>query len=132
MPAAYSLDLRQKINNAYQNKKGSMRTIANQFGVSFGTVKNYIQRFRETKTLNPSPPGGGNSPKVKRIHEPFLRTLIKKEPDLTLEELSQRFESEFLISVSVSAMDRALRRFEMTRKKKRFMIQRKKVNELKS
>jgi transposase len=44
MPAAYSIDLRQRILNAYEAKEGSQRTLAKRFQVSLSFVKRLIRR----------------------------------------------------------------------------------------
>jgi putative transposase len=48
MPAPYSLDLRQKVVEAYVNKEGSIRKLAERFKISKNVVSSFIARFRST------------------------------------------------------------------------------------
>ena len=59
MPAAYSMDLRQRIINAYEAKEGSPRNLAKRFQVSLSFVKRLVIRYRETGLVKPKPHGGG-------------------------------------------------------------------------
>ena len=45
MPAPYSIDLRQRVINAYEAKEGSQRQIAQRFQVSQSFVKRLIYRY---------------------------------------------------------------------------------------
>ena len=53
MPAPYSIDLRQRVINAYEAKEGSQRQIAERFQVSHSFVKKLIYRYRQTGTIEP-------------------------------------------------------------------------------
>ena len=44
MPS-YSLDLRQKVVESYENKEGSIRTIAKRFKVSKDFVQRLLKRY---------------------------------------------------------------------------------------
>lgn len=118
MAAPYSLDLRRKILDAYLNEEGSMRKIAERFGVSLWFVYNLLKRYRKENTIEPRKHKSGNHPKVLPKHVPFLKKLIEKENDLTLREICSRFEEEFSIIVSVSSMNESLKRLGISRKKK--------------
>ena len=53
-----SVDLRQRIIDAYFSGKGSIRKIAERFAVSFSTVWLRVKRYRTTGEVNPKPHGG--------------------------------------------------------------------------
>lgn len=59
MAAAYSLDLRQRVIEAYTNGEGSMRQLGRRFKVSLNFVKRLIQRFRGEASLRPKAHAGG-------------------------------------------------------------------------
>ena len=42
--AAYSIDLRQKILSAWQNKEGTQRELAKRFKVSLSFLRNFLRR----------------------------------------------------------------------------------------
>jgi transposase len=46
--AAYSIDLRQKILSAWQNKEGTQRELAKRFKVSLSFLRDFLCRYRET------------------------------------------------------------------------------------
>ncbi|MEO1510410.1 MAG: IS630 family transposase, partial [Cyanobacteria bacterium J06633_23] len=53
MPKAYSLDLRQKIVDAYDRGDISQRGLANQFGVAKSFVQKLLKQRRETNSIAP-------------------------------------------------------------------------------
>jgi len=117
MPVAYSIDLRQKVVDAYKNKEGSMRILAKRFKVSFSFVYSLLKRYSRTGSVNPKPHAGGQVSKIKTDGKKFLKELIKEQPGLTLEELSVEYSKHFQV-VGSSTIDRTLKKLKLTRKKK--------------
>lgn len=117
MPVAYSVDLRQKVVEAYKQKEGSMRVLATRFKVSFSFVYGLLKRYSETGSVAPKPHGGGQVSKIDKTGEKFLKELIKEHPSLTLEELSLEYSNKFQ-SVGSSTIERTLKKLKITRKKK--------------
>src|SRR5919106_3930839 len=116
MPAPYSLDLRQKVVEAYVNKEGSIRKLAERFKISKNAVSS--ARFRDTGKVHPKRREvPGNPAKIDEERAQYLAEVLQREPDLTLNELCQRFEAHFGHSMSTSAMDRGLKKHKITRKK---------------
>ena len=58
----YSLDLRQKILDAYDHKRGSQRTVAALFGVSCAFLEQLLRRRRTIGEIAPRPHAGGRQP----------------------------------------------------------------------
>ena len=56
---AYSIDLRQKLLHACDQRLGSHRTIATRFGVSLSVVEKWLRRRRATGAISPRPHAGG-------------------------------------------------------------------------
>lgn len=129
MAAAYSLDLRQRVIEAYTNGEGSMRQLSRRFKVSLNFVKRLIQRFRGEGSLRPKAHAGGRRALVDERGKEFLRALLKHAPDLTLREVCERFHAQFQRTVSISAMNETLRKMRITRKKKPSMIRKKGLSE---
>ncbi|MBF0230507.1 MAG: transposase [Desulfamplus sp.] len=124
----YSRDLRAKVLKAYNDKEGSMRALAEHFMVSLSFVFTLIKRFNENGHINPKPHGGCRNPAIDEAGCKYLIKLIERNVDLTLEELCSLYEKEFSKKVSKSAMDRTLKKLNITRKKRRCMILKKRAS----
>src|SRR5205085_12561481 len=72
----------------------------------------------EKRARAPKPHGGGHGPLVDEAGGEFLRAVLAEASDLTHNELCERYEGRFACKVSTSSMDRALRRLNVTRKKR--------------
>ena len=59
---AYSMDLRQRVVRACDEKVGSQRRIAELFGVSLSWVEKLLRRRRQTGSIAPKAHGGGGRP----------------------------------------------------------------------
>jgi transposase len=116
---AYSNDLRRKIVAAYERGHHSQREIAELFGVSPATVRNFIRRKRERGAPDQLPRGGGAPARIDDAARAELRRLIAASPDATLEEAREHLAREAGVSVGLSAVCRALARLGLPRKKSR-------------
>ena len=114
---AYSIDLRQKIVEAYDRGVGSQRQIAETFGVSRSFVEKLLYRRRTTGNIAPLPQGGGGKPALDNETLALVRQLVKEEPDATLEELCEAVHRQRGVRVSVSNMCTRLKHMGLPRKK---------------
>ena len=81
---AYSLDLRQRIINAHNNRENSVRQLASRFQVSANFVQKLIRRYHNEGTrLEPNPHGGGSVPKLAN-HLSVVQQLVEEDNDATL------------------------------------------------
>jgi len=128
---AYSLDLRQKIVEAYLNGQGSMRQLATQFNVARSFVQKIIQRYQDEGTLAPKPRGGQVPPKLAPEYWPIVKALVEADNDATLAELCEQLEQKTGVRISVSVMCRLLQKLNLTRKKSLSMRPKPKPNEFK-
>jgi transposase len=117
----YSIDLRQRIVGAYQNREGSVRELAERFAVAPNTVQNYLTLARVTGDLAPCPHGGGMPRKIDEAGERALCTLLEEKSHSTLAELIEQMERRRHVHVSIATMARTLERMEITRKKGRWV-----------
>lgn len=117
MPAALSVDLRQRVIAAYQAKEGSQRQLAERFKVSLSFIRDLRRHYRETGTVEPKPHGGGAVAKLGELQLPIVQALIEAQPDALLEELCERFAQKSGIQVSASTMQRAGCRLGLSVKK---------------
>jgi transposase len=82
-----SLDLRERILAAYDNREGSREEIAVRFRVSLGMVKKLLQQRRRTGDIAPRHHLAGRKPTILPVHRNQFRSLLTKKNDFTLKEL---------------------------------------------
>jgi transposase len=115
---AYSLDLRAKVLEAYLQKEGSIRQLAQRFKVSARFVWELLHRFRRTESYAPKPPGGGNPACITPSQYEIIADLVKQYPEATLKELCEPLQEKCQIAPSKSSMQRVLDKLQLTRKKR--------------
>jgi transposase len=115
---AYSNDLRRKIVAAYERGHRSQREIAELFGISPATVRNFVRRQRERGSPDALPRAGGAPARIDDAARSELRQLIASSPDATLEEAQSRLR-QVGVRVGLSAVCRALSKLGLPRKKSR-------------
>ena len=116
MPAAYSLDLRERVIDAVE-AGASRRRAAAVFKVSISTVIRWAKRVAETGSYAPLPSGGDHKSKDVEAHKDWLLSVITAEPDLTLEEIQGRLKATHDLPKSQSCLWRFFARHDVTFKK---------------
>jgi transposase len=114
---AYSVDLRQKIIEAHNQKEGSQRQLAKRFRVSLSFIENLLKRYRTEGTVEPRAHGGGRVAKLSVEQEKVLVNLVAEDNDAILVELCARLEQQIGVSVSRATMGRIVQKLKLTRKK---------------
>jgi transposase len=117
----YSLDLRQKILRAYDQRLGSQRALAALFGVSQSFLEKLLQRRRTSGAIAPRPHAGGRPPHYDEAALTLVRQWVREQPDATLEELCTQLQQQCGLRVSVPTMSRILTRLGLPRKKSHSM-----------
>ena len=112
---AYSMDLRERVAAACDEGGATREPIAARFSVRVRWVRDLLRRRRETGSIAPRPHGGGRAPAFDGAGAARLREAVRAEPDATLEELGRAAG----VACSPAAVDRALRRLGITRKRSR-------------
>ncbi len=115
---AYSVDLRQKIIEAHNQKEGSQRQLAKRFRVSLSFIENLLKRYRTEGTVEPRAHGGGRVAKLSREQEQVLVNLVAEDNDAILVELCARLDEQTGVKVSRATMGRVVQKLKLTRKKK--------------
>ena len=115
---AYSLDLRQRVVNAYEQGQGSIAEIAAIFNVGQSFVKKMIRQWRATGDLSPMPHGGGRAPSLENKQLRLLQSKVRQQPDVSLAELQAHVQAEAHLLVSHATISRALCRLDLPRKKR--------------
>lgn len=117
MPGPYSQDLRERVIAALEAGKQTQPDIAETFGLSVSTVEKWWQRWRETHSCAAKPHGGGQTRRLEAC-EGAIRAAVKRQPDITLAELSEQMKAECGVRASSSMMSRELSRLGLPRKKR--------------
>jgi len=126
---AYSLDLRQKVIDAYNRKEGSQRQLAKRFSVSLSFIQDLLKRYREDKTIESRAHKGGGSTKLNDEQVALVVKLVEDDNDAILVELCERLEQQSGVRVSRATMGRITQKLCLTRKKSHFMPVNEIVNE---
>jgi transposase len=115
----YSLDLRQKIVDAYDKGDISQRKLAKTFGVAVSFVSKILLQHRRSGTLGPKIRTEQTPIKLNPDQLEVLRQLVEEQPDVTLGELQERLREKTNVSIGISTIDRMLRlHLNLTFKKK--------------
>lgn len=119
--APYSLDLRQKVVQAYERGVGSQRQVADLFGVSLGFVEKIFKQLRDTGDLAPKPHAGGQASRLDPDAQQRLRGWLHEQTDLTLVELMERLDTQLGIRIGHSRLNVVLQQLGLRRKKSHSM-----------
>lgn len=106
---AYSLDLRQKIADAYAVGDISQRNLAENFGVTLSFVQNLLKRQGEWGTIAPKVRTEQTPTKLNAEQLEILRQLVEVRPDATLSELRDQLYAKTAVSIGVATVDRMVR-----------------------
>ena len=115
MRKTISLDWRERILAAYDQKEGNREDVSRRFRVSLGMVKKLLQQRRHTGDLRPRHRNSGRRPTLVQSHQQKLRELLTRKPDLTLEELRRALA----VHCTLQAIHYVLARMGLTYKKRR-------------
>ena len=121
MAASLSSDLRERIVQAYLRGEGTRAEIAARFDVGPASVDRYVRLYRQSGSVAAKPHAGGPRPRVPDEDRALLEAYLQENPSLTQAELAERYSKETGRHISQRTMSRVLRRFGITRKKKRRM-----------
>jgi transposase len=114
---AYSVDLRSKIVEAYQNHEGSQRQLATRFKVSPRFVQKLLHQYQHSGRIAPLARAKGFPPKL-AAYESEVRETVAENADDTLEELTEKLAQRLGFKISPSTLHYHLKRLKLTRKKK--------------
>lgn len=115
---AYSLDLRQRVVNDYEQGHDSIATIAERFSVSIGFVKKMLSLSRTTGDLAPRGHGGGRRPSLTPKQRQLLGRKVRAQNDISLAELQSVLQEQEGVSIHVSTICRALVQLHLPHKKR--------------
>jgi transposase len=108
-----SLDLRERILASYDAGKGTRQEIADRYDVSLGMVKKLLLRRKQAGEIGSWYFHCGRKPYFTEELRMQIKDLIRKQKDITLEELRESLE----LNCSLSAIHYVLRDLNLTFKK---------------
>lgn len=127
----YSVDLREKIVNAYEKGDTSVRKVAAQFGVAKSYVQKLLQLKKTQGHLEPKKQGGAMKGKLDEYRSELV-AMVQSHPDATLAEYCEYFGENHNVWVCSSVMCCALQKQQLTRKKRHHAAARRTQRESKS
>jgi len=115
----YSLDLRQKIVDAYEIGNISQRQLAKNFGVALSFIQTLLKSYREQGSIVPKVRTQQTPTKLNGEQLEVLRQLVETQPDATLAELREQLREKTGVLIAVATVDRMVRlKLGLTFKKK--------------
>jgi putative transposase len=125
---AYSLDLRQKIVDAYAEGNISQRQLARQFRVALSFIEKLLKQHRETGNIAPKVRTEQTPTKLNEEQLKILEQIVKANNDATLDELRYQLEQKTGVLIGRSTVDRMLTKLNLTVKKKHSTPRKRRVN----
>lgn len=113
---AHSVELRERVVEAYESGVGGYTTVARLFDVSEASVRRWVSLKEAQGHVNPLPKGGGTPSPIRKEH---IEALLSSLGDPTAGELTAHFNRSRRRTerVHVSSMKRALHRYGYVVKK---------------
>jgi transposase len=115
---AYSIDFREKVVKAYERGDTSIRKLAAKFDVSKAFVQRLLKQKQLTGHVQPQKQGGSIKSELDEYSTQLIQ-MVEQHPDFTLVEYCEYWGETYKQWVSTSTMCRALKKQQMTRKKRR-------------
>lgn len=119
MGKPYSMDLRERVMAAIDGGMSTHQAAA-RFSIGVATAGTWARLKRSTGEVMPAKQG---KPKgsILDAHAEFIFGLIRKVPDITLNEIAERLADERAVRVVSTAVWKFLDRHDMTHKKRPLM-----------
>ena len=114
---AYSLDLRQKIVDTYEEGNLSQRQLAKHFRVALSFIEKLLKQRRETGSIAPKVRTGQTLTKLNAEELEVLKQMVETSNDATLEKLREQLHQKTGVLIGRSTVDRMLTKLNLTVKK---------------
>jgi transposase len=122
MAKAISIDLRNRVIEAYKAKEGGYVKLSRRFNVARNSVRRWLGLEKKHGNVSPRPHGGGISPKITDEQLGQLKELVAEKPDRTLLQLASEWNTKHASDVHRSSISRALTRANISLKKRRLEL----------
>lgn len=127
---AYSIDLREKIVQAYEQGNTSVRKVASKFSVTKSFVQKLLLMKKTEGHVRPRRQGGAVKGELDGCCAQ-LTAMVEQYPDKTLLEYCEYWAATYNNWVSASTMCRALQKQKLTLKKRRYVAAKRRRKESK-
>lgn len=117
MHNATPVGVRKAIIRAVHEKGLTYSEAAKLIGVGEATVSRVLRLHRETGSLDPRAPRGGNYSAIQGEVASLLHAIVTDMPDATVAELTAALMRRSSVQTSRSSVQRALHRLGFSRKK---------------
>ena len=117
MGKAYSDDLRRKLLQAHDRGDGSLRELAQRFGVSAPYAWKISSQRRRSGQMERVEQRHGPRSRMSPEVQAQLRGLLRRQPDLSLGELQGQLEQSAGVTVSCQHLWRVLQKMGLRLKK---------------
>lgn len=117
MGQRYSADLREKCISCYEQNNYTQLEVAELFGISLSTFKRSYNYYKATGKYEYPGSNAGRPRYLTDKDAAKLKQLVKKKPDILLEELQSHFVKHSGKLISLATICRALKRLNLRRKK---------------
>ena len=113
-----SVDLRERVVEAYEAGEGGYEALGQRFRVAPSAIHRWVRQSRREGHCHPKVYRHGFRSVLDEEDGAVLRRLVEDQNDATLAEYAERFHARTGCAVSPSGVCRALQRLGLTRKKK--------------
>ena len=114
---SHPIEIRERAVAAMEEGEQTVAEVAKLFRVGERTLYEWRRLLRERGSVAPRAHQSGNKARVDDEGAKVVRAILAKEPDLTIAETTIYFVERTSKPCSTSAMQRALARLKVTRKK---------------
>jgi transposase len=119
MPAPYSLDLRRKAVLSCENEEGTQKEIAEQFGIGYRTLKEWLSLKKITGDVKPKEHSHrGPLPVIDEKGLLFIKKLVENKPDILILEIQELYGKKFKVKILQAMVSNAFKKLNLRRKKK--------------
>jgi transposase len=115
------IELRRSVLHFWESTRWSYAKVGAAMGVGESSVKRWVRLYRETGDVVPRAAKRGRKPLCSEHGLALLGELVEQHPDATLAELAAGYADLASVHLALSTVHRALRRLQITRKKRRSM-----------
>jgi len=116
MVSAYSLDLKERVVYSYLQGE-TMRTVAEIYQVSLGFVHRVVDLYRGCgQVVDPYAAPRRGHRILAAEDEDYIRSLIRVQPSIYLDEIQQELQSACGVFVSLATISRTLARMQISKK----------------
>lgn len=125
MGKALPEELRKRAVEAYlHDEEATIAQVAQRFQIGVASLYRWVKLFRETGSLQPKPPSGGNpTQKLFETHEQAVALWLEQaQGQMTQQQIADKIQQEFDIYVCQATVFGLLKRMGYTFKKIRFVM----------